>query len=514
MSRMPTWTRISIPPSTDLIRPVQQVASALAERCGIDPEKRSLIELSVEELVRGIIQISFDDGNITEGDLTFEFKIEPPYFLVNVLDNGLPFDLSMIPEYKGVQEQDGEVSTKGLALHLIKNSADTCRLINNGKEGLQVELAWLLPGDHIEDIHPEPAPTESGQETPEPVEQISVLDEAYAIRLARLVFRGYGHSYVYADIYYPDRVCAYFRSGLLKSWGAITTSGRLVGHLALMKESEASQALEWGVAVVDPKWRGLRLMERMLEAAMQSAADREEAILYAHAVTAHPYTQKTCNRYGFQSIALLLAYAPGTMQFKGINSKLKQRESTFLAVRCTHPLPAQRLYLPAAYATVLKRLLALLDPPPPADLLMDADEQWEAPDRETIFTVTTAPCINVGKIQVRSVGADCPRVLWDTTRRLLGEHVDVIYLTVDLADPGAGLLVREAERNGFFLAGLTPMMEPAYGLTLQLLNGCTVDYDAIQTHGELAEWLKNEVCRAQARVEGTPRPTASSDEAD
>ncbi|SDB18879.1 Protein N-acetyltransferase, RimJ/RimL family [Desulfonatronum thiosulfatophilum] len=503
-----TWVRITIPPSTDTIRTVQQVASSLSERCGIDKNKRQLIELSVEELIRGILHISFDDGNVTEGELTFEFKIEPPYFLVNVINKGLPFDLSMIPEYKGAPTLEEDAAAEGLAMHLIKKSADNFRLVNNGREGLQVELTWLLPGEHIENLRHEAAPAEDEQLPPEQVEDVRVLDEAFAIQIARLVFRGYGFSYVYEDIYYPDRVRAFFHSGQLKSWGAVTPSGRLVGHLTLMKESTDSGALEWGVAVVDPKWRGMGLMEHMLRAAMDYAADQKEKILYAHAVTTHPYTQKTCSRFGFQSIALLLAYAPGTMKFKGINNELKQRESTFLSVRCTHPLPVQTLYLPHDHAPVLRRLLAALAPPLPEECLLEGDEQADLTGRKTVYTVSAATYINVGRIQIVSVGADYAQVLLHETRRLSREGVDVIYLTVDLADPGAARLVHAAEYSGYFLAGLTPMMLPAYGLTLQLLCGCKVDFAAIQTHGELAEWLKEQVAMEYRRIEaGLPPPS-------
>ncbi len=501
MHQAATWARVIIPPSRDMILPTQKIADSLAARCDFGEQSQSIIGLAVEELINVVLYYSFDDGKITDGEITIEFRIEPPFLQINVTELGLPFDLSMVPELHGKAYLDNDSTLAGLGVHLLKHNADHFRIINNGTKGVRLEIAWFLPGDHIDDLHEKSPSAEIERVPSEEEEEIRILDDTFAIQIARLVYRGYGYSYVYADIYYPDRVCAYFHSGLLKSCGAVTPSGQLVGHLALMKESAESNALEWGVAVVHPQWRGRGLMESMLRTAMDCAAERQESILFAHAVTAHPYTQKACLRFGFQPVALLLGFAPATMKFKGISNDLKQRESTFLAVRCTHPLPPKKLYLPGRHEQVLRRLLAVLDPPLPEEYLLQSHEGSNFWRNKTDYAASTAPCINVGRIQVAAVGNDFDQVLWRETIRLCRLGVDVIYLTLDLADPGTARMISHAEQCGFFLAGLTPMMLPAYGLTLQRLNCCEVDFSAIHTCGQLAEWLKEQVEREHRRIE-------------
>ncbi len=502
MPQAASWTRMTIPPSWDMIIPAQKVASILASRCGFDRQRRRIVELAVEELVRVVLSYSFDDGKITDGEITIEFQIAAPLLQINVTELGLPFDLSMIPELHGEADLDNSSTLAGLAVHLLKNNADYFRIINNGIKGIRLEIAWFLPSDHIENLHEKRGPSLKNMEAqPDEGVEIRILDDTFAIQIARLVCRGYGYSYVYTDIYYPDRVCAYYHSGLLKSWGAVTPSGELVGHLALMKETAESGALEWGVAVVHPQWRGRGLMASMLQSAMDCAAEREESILYAHAVTAHPYTQKACSHFGFQPVALLLGFAPATMEFKGISNGLKQRESTFLAVRCTRPLPKIRLYLPRRHEQTLRQLLALLDPPLPEEYLLKSNEEEDFRRDRTNYAASAAPCINVGRIQVAAAGADSARVLWHETNRLCCLGVDVIYLTLDLADSGASRMIHQAEQCGYFFAGLTPMMNPAYGLTLQRLNCCEVDFSAIHTHGKMAAWLKEQVAMEHQRIE-------------
>lgn len=500
----PLWAEIAIPPRPDLIRSVQQMARTLADQCGIDAARGARIELALEEVLSTILRLSFDGLSPDDARLTIRCESAPPYFSVTVIDSGLPFDLSMVSPYDPQHPETADRRETGLSVHLVRHSVDRCSVLQHGRGGMRFEMAWLLPAspaagpDAPPDAPPEPAAPET---PPEPVESVRLLGEEFAIQIARLVFRGYGWSYVYEDVYYPERLAAHFRSGAMKSWGAVTTSGQLVGHLALVRESPDAGALEWCIAVVDPRWRGLGLMERMLQAAMDHADTCPEPILCAHAVTAHPYTQKTCLKFGFQPVALLLGYAPATMQFRGIRPELSQRESTFLCARCTHPLPDQTLYLPPRHAPAIQRLLDALGARPPDDRLIVTDTPPDLSGRVTEYASVTAHCINVAKIQIESTGGDVAAILARERRRLCGERVDVIYLTLDLADPGAPLAIRAAGQCGFFLAGLTPMLNPAYGLTLQYLNNVDVDFDSICAQGPTAQWLRDTVAADRRRLE-------------
>src|SRR5690606_28352827 len=125
---------------------------------------------------------------------------------------------------------------------------------------------------------------------PLPTTEIRPLVEGDALALARLVYRSYGYSYVGEYLYYPERIAARLRDGTLQSWVMVAADGQLAGHAALMRATPESRAVEWGIAVVDPRWRGGGLMKRVSAEAIHNAGNSAAAVLFAHAVTNHPFT--------------------------------------------------------------------------------------------------------------------------------------------------------------------------------------------------------------------------------
>lgn len=498
--------RLIVPPHQSLVKTVQDTAVNFATLCGFAPTASPRVQLAVEEAFGIVLRYSFSEES-HEGELEWCFELDPPYMRASIIDVGLPFDLSLVPDFnpETLTLSNAESAESAIAYNLLKHCTDTCSIINKGKEGIRVELAWYLPADSIADNeeHADNPDHDKSQSPPAAIEDIRILESDRALQMAQLIYRGYGYSYVYEDVYYPDRVAAHFASGSLKSWGAITVDNQLVGHLALMKESALPNAVEWGLVVVDPRWRGNRIMERMLQAASTHVEQSGTPVFYAHAVTNHPYTQKTCERFQFCPTALLLGFAPANLRFKGINSDLKQRESTFAAVRITHPLPPADLYLPEPYTDILTRLIDALElPDENQPILHDADEHITLDDPLTECKAVTISSINGATITVSKTGKDCKSVLLRELHRLCNERVDVIYLTLDLTDPGAVKMVRAAEAAGFFLAGLTPsIMGPDYGLTLQYMNNLKIDFDNIQAFSESWQQIKTEVGEDKTRVE-------------
>jgi GNAT superfamily N-acetyltransferase len=387
---------------------------------------------------------------------------------------------------------------------LLKHCVDQLRIVNDGRSGIRLEMSWFLPGDSIVD-QVEPL----GGANPEPCgeveleEWIGELGPEYAIQVARLVHQGYGYSYVYEDVYYPSRIHSHYKTGTLRSLGGITGSGRLVGHLALMRDAANASAVEWGLVVVDPSWRGRRIMERLLAAAEKTVCAGGESVFYAHAVTAHPYTQKACERFGFYPTALLVCYAPATMSFRGINPQLTQRESTFIAVRLMQPPPPATLYLPKAYAEIVQRIFQGLGVTPGKEIrFRDLEDNgvWDA--ALTRYSSSMIASVNGANIVIEQAGEDGDLVVHHELRRLCNERIDVIYLTVNLEDAGAARIIRAAEARGFFFAGVTPqVMGIPYGLTLQFMNNLKIEGEAIHAFDGSWQQLKAYVMLDKARVE-------------
>ncbi|MCX8026874.1 MAG: GNAT family N-acetyltransferase [Thermodesulfovibrionales bacterium] len=497
MSNEDLWVKITCPPRKHCISIIQDAASSIAKSVGIVDEKIGFIRLNIEEAFMMVLNLAYSDD--TSEDIMVDVRCQPPYFRVQFISKGMPFDLSLIPEYeptKLVEMTDKDVST--LSMHMIKESVDEYHFINRGKEGIVFELKWHIHFDKVEDIQDS---EQDKIEIIEDIKEIKMLSPDDAINISRLVYKSYGLSYVSEDIYYPDRLRAKLQSGLFESIGAITTSDRIVGHLALMKDAQNSQAVEWGVVVVDPACRGKGLMNSLLEFAMKVMQGRSESVFFAHAVTNHPFTQKTCERFGFKPTALLVGFAPDSIRFRNIHDNLKQRESTFIFLKLMRPLEKKKIYPPSWYKETLSKIFETLGIS--IDELINMEVSADIGlDTNTTYSSRIISSINTALIFIDRIGSDINNVLTFEKKRLCKEKVDVINLVIDLQDPNAELCVKSAESLGFFIAGFTPMMPYPYAITMQYLNNLKIDYDVITTYGDTASWIKEIVKQDQMRVEG------------
>ena len=228
---------------------------------------------------------------------------------------------------------------------------------------------------------------------------------------------------------------------------------------------------------------------------MTTPAPRNATVLFAHAVTNHPYTQKACSELELTPTALLLGFAPANLKFRHIHDTLGQRESTFIAMRLLQALPVQQVHLPARHACVLRRLAASVN------ISLLEGESDAALAGHTAFDSVIEPSVNVAMLNLQEAGPDLGAALSRERRRLCREKVDIIYLNIDLNQAWAAQAVEIAEADGFFFAGLCPMQPWPYTLTLQYLNNLAMDYDAIHAVGEQAVWLKEWVQAEQKRLE-------------
>lgn len=494
---LPGAFRLQVPAQPASIGFVQNAAVWLIRQAGMSDKQRYAIELSIEELMLMLLRYSFDDGR-EEGELDISFLLGSTRLHMEVACRALPFDLSMVPDY----DPNALSDDASLSAQLLKHMVDRYRLINAGKEGYRVELEWLRPLRHINEMGEPPPGTGAsgaGDFSPPPLTgEVRPLNEADALRLARLVYRSYGYSYVSEFLYYPERIAARLREGTLQSWVAAAEDGQIAGHAALMRASPSAEAVEWGIAVVDPRWRGQGLMKRVSNEAVRHAGATGASVLFAHAVTNHPYTQKACSDLALTSTALLLGFAPANLKFRHIHDALRQRESTFIAMRLLKALPAQTVYLPPRHAHALQRLAGSVDIG-----LNDAagSRHAQASNDASAFDSLIEPAVNVAMVNLLQAGDDLAGALARERRRLCREKVDVIYLNIDLSQADAPYAVDVAEADGFFLAGLCPMQPWPYTLTLQYLNNLELNYDAIHAVGEQAEWLKHLVRTEQQRLE-------------
>ena len=235
----------------------------------------------------------------------------------------------------------------------------------------------------------------------------------------------------------------------------------------------------------------------MLETVTQALAQRPEAAAFVHAVTRHPYTQKTFGRLGYLPTALLLAYTPASLQFRSIAGQAStQRGSVFYSCRLLRPAPPVDVYLPADLADlVLPRALDIGMELRPQPLRNDALQG------ATQLQTHVEPALNAAFVVLRHAGADWPEVLQRSLRQWCRQKVDAIYLSLNLCDADTPAACASAARLGFLPAGLTPYMPWPATLALQYLNNQWLEIDNIVSVGPAAEALRDQVFAAYRQQE-------------
>lgn len=485
---MPHPTTLIVPAQTQSIRLAQALTRELASTLAFDDSAHIALSLAVEEALVQIIGQSFPDGET--GDVEVVLDATPSGLSIVFKDRGLPFDFAGIPDYDPHAASLTEASDAGLSKFLLTHSVDEVRFRNLGRGGTELELIKRYSTQSISE-YPEPvlAPAPHAGETVTEVRRFQPED---AIAISRLVYLSYGNSYVNDDLYYPERIVALHEEGMLQSFVAVTGGERLVGHVGLTLPWRGAEIVEWGIAVVDPGFRGSGIMNRLIELLGEELQRRELTGVFAHAVTNHVYSQKLCASHGFGDVALLLGYAPASLIFRKITDAPKQRESTFVAWRALAPLSAPALQLPPAHDAMIRTLYEGIGVSLPATAAPSSPSAGTTQCRSSI-----ASSLNAATMLIDAIGKDYEPALHREARRLCRDRVDMIFAYLDLTAPGAPAACAALERIGFFFAGVFPGHPFTHTLVLQYPNNLTIDCAQVKAFSPLAQQLRDYVAKEQ-----------------
>lgn len=498
------WARLTVPAEPEAFGAIQALLLSQAQAHGFTKDAQVHMRAACDEALSTILRLSQDNSEDADRTLEVHVDWDGHALHLRLSDHGLPYDMSLLPRYSPQQPESADSNLAGLSAFLMQKMADHCQVHNHGSLGHHVELQWFLPdegqGAEIDgtsvtlETNSAPLLVPAADTSAAAISSIEVrpLEAGDAIHLARLVYRSYGYSYVNPDMYIAERILDRVQDGRLTSWVAVAPgpegAGHLpIGHIAFMKSHRDDDTLEVGSAVVTPEQRGGGLLGRLLSLATDALAHRPERAAFVHAVTAHPFTQKTFGRLGYLPTALMLAYTPISLRFRSIGGRAAvQRGSVYYACKLLRPVEPVKAYVPQNLrALVLPRAadigLPLLLQPPETVKLQGGTE----------LLTQTEDTLNSAFLTLRRTGEDFAPHLRKLLRHLCRAQVAVIYLSLDLSDPATPLACTEARRLGFLPAGLTPFMPWPATLCLQYLNNQSLDPEAICAVGEAAEQLRD-----------------------
>lgn len=459
-----TLARLSLPPDLTLIPSAAGVVAAIASPRGLDGEALDTMQLAVRAMLTNAISHSPDETSTV--DLILEERGSA--LVIAVEDRGSPFD------YEDLESG----LTPGIRPFIDHGGEDEVHFINLGRQGNRVEIVHYLGRTDVrkslprKESQPEPETVAEGSEV-----SMRLLGPADARSLARAIWRCYGYSYPCDFIYSPEEVIHRMEEGRFISAGAFDSSGDLVGHLALSLESDSARVAESGQAVVDPRWRGHRVFENLKQYLRQNAIERGLIGLYSEAVTRHQYSQKGNLKLGAHEIGFLLAYSPGNVRFRSIETGPgQQRQSVALMYLPIGEHPHQQVHLPTRYHAVAKGIYQRLG----IDRDVTADSQL--PVQQTgNFDVTLRLDHQQAIFNVAEPGKDSARTISGRLGHIDAQGVKVTYVDLPLAAAGSAAVSEELTEYGFFFGALIPCLGTSDVFRMQRLAGVEIDREGIQT---------------------------------
>lgn len=461
------------------------LARAFAAPLGFGEAELGAIELGLEEAVSNVVRHAWPADEHHDFDVLLQGT--PLGLEILIRDQGQPFDPARVPDYDPDAAPDTQMHA-GLGMHLMRRAFDEVEYRNLGRGGKETRL---LRHRELVPIGERPAPPPAPPAPAEEVTTVRLLQPDDALEVARLIHEAYGYSYPYEHIYFPERIVALNASGALCSALALTASGRIAGHAALVIDEDAERA-ELAIVVTRMQYRGQGVARRIGEFLLERARERGVRLLCTHAVTAHPYTQQFMHQLGFRDTALLPGHAPASLRFRKIAAPLGQRESCMYAVRLLdESCRGERVAtLPAAHREPIRAIYAGLAIPlreieavPPPTLPPQAD-----------VTVSVHGGLELAQLRLERWGGDAIDVLRARLAGFRRERMAVIELSLPLCDPATAAHCAEVEALGFVFSGVIPGTRAADDrLAFDFVADPGFDYGAPRIWSELGQRLREHV---------------------
>ena len=501
---------LTLPGNLEYLEIALAYIAGCAKVFGFSKPETAQIQLAAEEAIAGLVTKSLN--NDPKQTYTVICRRMPTRMEIVIRDKGMPFSPDEIPDY----DPDAPASsgnTDGLGMFLLKNSVDEVHFRNLGRDGKETVLVKNLTARRIDNIiKQEPASVagSAGAVTSATVIEwhLRSFRPGDALEISRCAFQAYGYSYE-SYIYYPERITEMNRKGELNSVVAVDQDDNLLAHIALKFYHPADPIAEIGVAFVKPEGRRLHIFSKLCAAGYSQASELKLQGLYGRAVTSHPLSQKKLSQDNFIDCGVLLGLFPDDVEFKELTGKTIQKESALLMFLPLNP-PAKTIYPPAGYEAVVREIFSHgLIPVVSGDPAL-ADSVAESrllPFPELRFSYSRMEVFNTADLYCYASEITLLDDIIRAKKSLCLERIDVLYLFLDLEDPGCPQLSQACERLGFFFAGVLPYgLHGRHALILQYLNNLAIDYDEIKLHTAFARKLLRYVEESEKKISAVSEP--------
>ena len=398
------------------------------------------LDRAVDQVASNVIEHGFERGQRATFDLVVLRR--PGQLVVAVEDAGLPFDFSDL--------EVGQGST--LAAPSLAAFADAIRFSSLGARGNRVEIVKRLPFTPIDAPGADPKPAAPpGPPVPAttPV-TVRLMTPDDAVAVARCTYACYGYTVPDDYLYCPDHLREMLLGGLLEVCVGATADGEIVSCLTREVTRPGAPVGYLGEGMVEPRFRGHRLLEQMLTFLMRGAAAQQMLGLYAEAVTVHLFSQKSNLALGAFETGIQLADEAPTVVFKQIDAGAPaKRTATVLHYFKTGDAPPRTVHPPAHHRAMVERIYARGGLP---RSVADAGGPAELGDGAQV-RVEVFPVWSEAALRVTAYGRDLPGLVAFRLRELRLRRIDWISLDLPLSRSRRAPRVRAARGARLLLRG-------------------------------------------------------------
>ncbi|MCX6272742.1 MAG: ATP-binding protein [Bacteroidetes bacterium] len=481
----PNQIHLTIPNQVAYVPLILSSVRHMAGLAGFNNNDTLRIEMAVEEAVANVIEHAFTPGEQASFDL--QISRETLGISVVIKEMGIPYDFSLLPEYKKDQaDQDG----KGLGSFLIKNLLDEVTYVNLGKEGREIRMFKYLsdkPIDQLMEAGELALARAAMEEEVLPKGSVTYTVRRMlpreAVEVSRGAYSSYGYTYVLDHIYFPDRVRDLNERDELISFVAVTEENTVIAHAALEVEERDPLVPQLGVAFTMPKYRGQGCLNVLTPILVEEGSKKQFFALYARGITTHPYSQKSILKYGFNDCALLLSSGV-EREYKGILEGKSQRESVAVLFRFLQFPDNLELFAPAHHTEIIRFIYEKLGVHP---VFPEISGPLTLSPGESIVSMSPETVNKVAKLTIVKYGDDIVAQIRNNLYNLCLQRFETIYLFLPLKDPATALLTKDFEQMGFYFAGVMPGSEKRDSLILQYQNNYIVDFTKVQLASETGQ---------------------------
>jgi anti-sigma regulatory factor (Ser/Thr protein kinase) len=465
---------------------VRAFLRATLEQLPIESSAAGTFEQFVEEAARDAVDHAYPSG--VGGQIWLSIEEQHGSLEIRVRDFGIPQDVDAME-----RELHDSAGASNRHRGLPATVADEVHWLAYGPQGKALQVVKWLHEAHIEDsASPEllkrfadDVPLASPQEytfrrmRPDEAEQVS-----------QLMYRTYGNTYFNEDVYYPDRVAAQNRRGIIISYVAVGADGMVAGHYALERD-QPGPVVEGGQAVVDPAHRGRGLLHRMRDASLDEARRLELVGWYFDAVSIHTLTQKSDSAAGGKLTAVGLARGPKSQSVGAVAQP--QRISALTYFHWLRPPTARTVYAPRRHRAIVTEIYERLGCP------FEFGTDVVPTGHGTLATQFDSRAASASLL-AETIGADTVGLVRQARRELVERgRVEVVYVDLPIADPATGTVADELERDGFGFLGIGPHFSPRGDLLRLAYVVEPLERDPIKTLGEPEARLVDYVLAEQKR---------------